>query len=1107
MVVIVAFLVAGPATAQRRSADDRGGAPAATRPTPPADWDHELGSIRDLRADTDRDFVPDGVGAEVLVSGRVTAGTGLVRADVAEVYIQDGTGGLRLLLPPGSPPVLTGDSVLVHGIAAFRFGMMEMEAPNIKVVPSEPRRFEPVELETVPLQRGGSGPDLEGHEGELVQIEGYVLQSDSTVTGHFLAVLVGTQTVQVFAYRMRASPVRFTGIDVGDNVRVRGVAAQHDMAAPFNGGYVVFPLADGDVRRVGMTSKTIRWIATGVVSLLAVALLWAGLLRREVLRRTRALVASQARYVHLFDAAADLVIVLDIPRGGIVTSANAAAQRALGVDSEGDQPDGRALLLTDVADDPAAATQHLRDAHARGTATAVLDLRCTDGRLVPFEIATRRLDTSDGTAHVAVARDVHDRRLYEHGLVEAMETAQAARAEADRARLAAEAADRLKGSIFSNLSHELRTPLTAILGYSDILCEELDGDLGEFAGMIRASGNRLLGTLTDVLDLTRLDSLTPASADEASAAVSFDAVAATRDAVAAHLVDADPKGLGLHFATDAPDAWVVHVPESFERVVSILIGNALKFTDAGEVRVSLFSAPEFVAVRVQDTGIGISENFLEEIFEPFRQESDGQDRGFEGSGLGLTVARRLTERMGGQIRVWSRRGEGSLFEVALPLVAPTAVPDQASQESYLLEAEPPRASRPRAETPAAETPVAETLGVPVFEPFASEPLTMEDLPGDRPDPTGPDEPNPEATAAPAEGSSPGTAPPVESAPPGLLTRTALRFGFSRRQEAAKASTEPSMADLPPAELSMAEPLAVDVSESLPSEAIAAETFPPEPLAGGTLSAGLGAGRPFADDPLAALPPAADPFLAQWPSFEWPAMTSLVSEPLAEARAAEVEAAEARAAEARAAEARDAEAQVVEQRVAEQRAAEAHAAEARAAEAKAAEQRAAEARAAEAKAAEAKAAQAKAAEAKAAEARAVEAREAEVKAAEMRAAEARAVEQRAAEQRAAEAQAAEARAAEARAAEMRAAEVRAAEVRAAEVKAAEEMRAAEQRAAEQRAAEARVAEAKAAEEMREAEAKAAEARAAEARAAEAKAAEAKAAEAKAAEAKAAEQRAA
>ena len=107
-----------------------------------------------------------------------------------------------------------------------------------------------------------------------------------------------------------------------------------------------------------------------------------------------------------------------------------------------------------------------------------------------------------------------------------------------------------------------------------------------------------------------------------------------------------------------------------------LVGNAIKFTERGEVRVTLHGAPDFFAVRIQDTGVGISDEFLPDLFEAFKQESDGHGRDFEGTGLGLAITKRLVDLMGGEIRVWSKKGEGTLFEVALPIEAPAvAMPE------------------------------------------------------------------------------------------------------------------------------------------------------------------------------------------------------------------------------------------------------------------------------------------------------------------------------------------------------------------------------------------------------------------------------------------------
>ncbi len=621
-----------------------------------------------VATDSDGDGVSDWAGRRVVVAGRVVAGTGLVRADRAEVYVSDGMGGLRLRLPGSAPALLTGDSVQVTGVVGRVHRLIEMDEPSVHVVEGPARLVQPRPLGNEPRADGTRGPDLARHGGTLVEIEGTVLQVDSLADGQRMVVLAGTTLVPVFAYRVRASPLTFGGIRAGSYVRVRGVVVPRAADAAYGGGFSVLPLDAADVRAVGLSPAAVRGLAAGAAGLLVLAILWGTLLRREVRRRSRALRESETRYGHLFDAAADAVLVLDATRGGRVLQANAAAQRIFDVDAEGMCASGhggarRPLVLAEIAHDASSVVEHVERSASIGGVTDVLDLRRADGQTVPFELATRRLPSAGGpTLLVAVARDVAERRAYETGLLEAM-------MQAEEARVEVEEAARLKAAILANMSHELRTPLTAILGYAEILCDEVPPEQTEYAEAVRAGGHRLLTTLNDILDLARLD-----SAPDAGLPEPFDAADAMRGVAARLQAQAQTAGLALRVEDDGGDTHVVQPPEAFDRVASILIGNAIKFTERGEVHVSLLTAPEFVALRVQDTGVGIGEAFLPELFEPFMQESDGQNRRFEGNGLGLAVARRLAHHMGAEIRVWSRKGEGTLFEVALPRRAPGASP-------------------------------------------------------------------------------------------------------------------------------------------------------------------------------------------------------------------------------------------------------------------------------------------------------------------------------------------------------------------------------------------------------------------------------------------------
>ena len=652
------------APAPPAQAQTRAGLPADVEPLPP-DWDRPLESIAAVLADADGDLVPDRLGAggsdadrAVLVAGRVTAGSGMLRSDVGEVYVQDGTAGLRLLLAPGGQPVVAGDSVLVHGALSFRAGMAEIAVPSVRHVPSDARLVPPRAL-------AEQDPNLEAFEGELVEVHGDVIQVDSVgvagrTAGHVMLLLSGKTTVQVFVYARRASPFSLDRFEVGDFVRVRGIAAQHDLAAPFNGGYVVYPLAEAGVKRVGVAPSVYRWGALAIASLLAVALLWGFVMRRLVRRQTERLHISERRYGHLFDAVADPVVVLDGDKGARVLEANLPAQRAFGVASDGTRG-GAHVLLAALAADSEEAAFHLSDVHRLGSASTTLELHDADGARVPYEVSTRLLDLEGARVLVSVARDVAERRTYELGLLQAMQTAEEAREEA-------EAAAALKSAILANMSHEIRTPLTAILGFSDILREEVEEDLREFAETVHGGATRLLHTLNDILDYARLD------ADaETLVAEPFDVVAHTRESVQMLGPLAQERSLALHFSADAPSYSATQSATAVGRVLVNLVGNAIKFTERGEVAVTFHAAEDFFALRIRDTGRGISDGFLPDLFEAFTQESGGHDRSHEGTGLGLSITKRLVELMGGTIRVWSKPGEGTLFEVSLPRSAPGAI--------------------------------------------------------------------------------------------------------------------------------------------------------------------------------------------------------------------------------------------------------------------------------------------------------------------------------------------------------------------------------------------------------------------------------------------------
>lgn len=224
----------------------------------------------------------------------------------------------------------------------------------------------------------------------------------------------------------------------------------------------------------------------------------------------------------------------------------------------------------------------------------------------------------------------------------------------------------LKDELIASVSHELRTPLTAILGFASVLKEEIEsGEHREFLQIIHDNGNRLLSTLDGLLDLAKLR----AGVMDVHKEVLH--VSDETRAVVRLLENlAQGKQINLHLEPPAHPLYAMLDRHLYERILFNLIGNAIKFTDEGEVRVKIVREDNQVAIQVHDTGIGISEEFLPYLFDPFKQESSGFSRTHEGSGLGLTLTAELVELLQGTINVKSRKGKGSIFVVRFPLYQP-----------------------------------------------------------------------------------------------------------------------------------------------------------------------------------------------------------------------------------------------------------------------------------------------------------------------------------------------------------------------------------------------------------------------------------------------------
>ena len=225
-----------------------------------------------------------------------------------------------------------------------------------------------------------------------------------------------------------------------------------------------------------------------------------------------------------------------------------------------------------------------------------------------------------------------------------------------------EEVNRLKSEFLSNMSHELRTPLNAILGMAKLLQEKIeDKTQKQYVEIIERNGQSLLALINDVLDLSKIEAGRVEVIWEKIYLKEF-----IESIIASVKPLADEKKLPLKTSFDESIDFIVTDPEKLKRILFNLLSNAIKFTDKGEVAVEVKAEKEKILISVKDTGIGIPEEALDYIFEAFRQVDGSTTRRYGGTGLGLNIAKKLAELLGGEIKVKSKVGVGSTFTVILP---------------------------------------------------------------------------------------------------------------------------------------------------------------------------------------------------------------------------------------------------------------------------------------------------------------------------------------------------------------------------------------------------------------------------------------------------------
>lgn len=353
---------------------------------------------------------------------------------------------------------------------------------------------------------------------------------------------------------------------------------------------------------------------------------------REFLSR---LIDSVPVMVTVYDPALDEVRV------------NREAERVLGWSNE----DLRSIDIMEACyPDPAYREEVRRFMQSPGAGWRDLRVTARDGTIV--ESAWNNIRLTDDR-QVGIGVDIRDRKRAEAQLLAAKEVA--------------EQASFAKSQFLAVVSHELRTPLNAIMGFHDLLELEVAGPLTDgqrgYLGRIRAGADHLLGVIDEILSLALID----AGGDRVGIS-RVDVTELARNAAELIRPRAEAKGLRLHLPPGAARVEIETDPQKLRQILLNLISNAVKYTEEGEVRVEVHAngSDGHVRVEVVDTGVGIPAEDHDRVFEPFTQLDQSNTRTAGGTGLGLAVARRFTELLGGRLELQSEPGRGSRFILILP---------------------------------------------------------------------------------------------------------------------------------------------------------------------------------------------------------------------------------------------------------------------------------------------------------------------------------------------------------------------------------------------------------------------------------------------------------
>lgn len=394
-----------------------------------------------------------------------------------------------------------------------------------------------------------------------------------------------------------------------------------------------------------------------------------------VLRRTRMMAAEsereRTRFQTLFETNTDGIAILD--HDGFV-QCNQAALRMFGFAEAGDllarRPESLSEGPLNVSPDGGTLGQMIQRAFETGHLDFEWRFRRQDGSCFPAAVLLQAM-TLDGRPHLqCILRDVTPQKDAEQAL--------------KQAHAQALAAAEMKSQFVANVSHEIRTPMNGILGMTRLLLgTELTARQREYAEAVDNSAQSLMHIINDLLDFSKIEA-GRLNLEE----VDFNLRETLQDIMAFYRPRAEGKGLQFRLELPAKmPAWVRGDSLRLRQILLNLLDNAIKFTERGSIRLSVSApAPDRAGYhfRVIDTGIGISTTALPNIFSAFSQADGTISRQFGGTGLGLTICKQLSDLMRGQLTVTSKPGQGSTFDLQVPLASIATPQHHAPRTSHPL---------------------------------------------------------------------------------------------------------------------------------------------------------------------------------------------------------------------------------------------------------------------------------------------------------------------------------------------------------------------------------------------------------------------------------------